>query len=444
MTSLQDEKKKDQDQTLTDESDYNKFSTGIYSIRGIAAILILILHFGWWSAPWFNPNIVYNPNIAVRLFFGDGEIGVDFFAILSTLFLSISLLRKNENEISWSNWYKRRITRIFPMLWLTLAVILPTLLIIGNSLPNTLYYDASSIIINLSGLGGINGTLFLTYEWFIALILSCYLFFPLYFMALKKNFKLTSIITIVAFVACAIYFSPINLYVPVFLDWFGVVRYFEFFFGAIIGFWLANNNMENLKYLKKKIVGIFSAITLSLSLIIYWFFSSLTFHYAGQHFYERSVSFPIITISTIFLLVYIFMNRPGANRPFSYLGEINYEIYLMQAFPWEITIFVMFGLLTLPQYFAPIAFIIFILFDILLAYLWSHMGNFIAKKRELDNGIVILAGSFMIYAILEMIMRNFIDLRANFILTFIILGVIIGVLIGFYIYLTKYRKNKAL
>ena len=441
MTTISEEDKKKLHENQR-ETDYQKFSNGIYSVRGISTIFILIIHFAWWPAPWFNPNILYDPNLCVRFFFDFTEIGVDFFAILSSLFLTISLLRKNEDRISWPNWYKRRIVRIFPMLWLTMAIVLPTVLLIGNSLPNTLYYDVSSIIINLSGLGGLNGTLILTYHWFIAFILTCYMLFPLYFIALKKNFRLTSIITIMAFIACAIVFYPINIYANEFIElWFSVVRYFDFLFGAIIGYWLAKNNMENLKYFKKKSFAILLTVSLSISLFIYGFFYSSTFHYVGQHYYEKFITFPIITIPLILLLVHVFMYRPGTNKPFEYLGKMNYEMYLIQGFPWEITIFVMFAILALPMYFAPIALIIFVLFDIIIAYPWSYLGNIIAQKRQLDNGIVILAGSFMIYAILEMILRMFVDLRTNTFLSFIILGIIIVALISIYVYLTKYKHK---
>ncbi|NHI93016.1 MAG: acyltransferase [Candidatus Lokiarchaeota archaeon] len=443
MTIYQDEKNGLNNKPTLNNDDYKKFSSSIYSIRAISAILILILHFAWWSAPWFNANLIYHPFLFVRIFFDLTDMGVDLFTILSSLFLTINILMTSNDYISWPKWYKRRITRIFPILWLTLAIVLPTVLIIGNSLPNTLYYDANSIIINLSGLGGLNGTLILTYQWFISFILSCYLIFPLYFIFMKKNFRLTSIITIASFIVCAIIFYNINIYFPNLNDlWFGIARYFEFFFGALIGYWIAKENLVNLRYFKEKLMGIFSIISLLISSSVYILSFSFSFHFLGQRIYERFICIPIMATSLILFLTYLFMNRPSLNKPFKKLGKMNYEMYLLEGFPWEITIFIMFGLFSLPIYFAPLAFLIYVLFDILLAYPWNYIGNIIAQKRKLDNGIVIIAGSLMIYAISEMFLRNVIDLRANFILPFVILAIIVTILLIIYIIIRKEKSKK--
>lgn len=155
------------------EAKLESFFRSITSIQAIAIIGIIIWHIGDLS------NIRNDSNIFIRTFFEIIESTGDIFIFLSGMLLTIGVMRSNKKEHSWKKWYKRRIVRIYPLL-----IISTFFFLISNYYLFNENFDANSILIHMSGLQSIptNPNFFIIAppHWYITLILSCYLLFPLF------------------------------------------------------------------------------------------------------------------------------------------------------------------------------------------------------------------------------------------------------------------------
>lgn len=124
----------------------------------------------------------------------------------------------------------------------------------------------------MSGLGSINGNqiLILGYLWFITFILICYLFFPLIYLGTKKNLRTSIIIVISAFTVFVLVYYPFFSGSQIMIDiWLNIARFWNFGFGAIFGYWIGKNKMENLKHFADKRLGIISGSGLAVSFGLY-------------------------------------------------------------------------------------------------------------------------------------------------------------------------------
>ena len=98
------------------DEDFQRFSKSIYTIRFLSILGILFYHWGAWSFYGLYYNLIYNPNPFLKMIFDIGEVGVDFFAFLSSVFLTIQLVDRDYGPKDWAKWGKKRILRIFPQI----------------------------------------------------------------------------------------------------------------------------------------------------------------------------------------------------------------------------------------------------------------------------------------------------------------------------------------
>ena len=110
-------------QNLTQKGDkseiFNRFSIICNSIRAISILLIFIYHIG----TWFLVIRSYFP-IYIAMIFDFGNIGLDFFLFISGMLLVINILQRGIENHRWSDWYKKRVLRIYPAYWLMLIIII--------------------------------------------------------------------------------------------------------------------------------------------------------------------------------------------------------------------------------------------------------------------------------------------------------------------------------
>lgn len=414
---------------------FQRFSTAIYSVRAISIILIILFHFGF---IFFN-ILPDQPNRFIQIPFDFGDIGVELFLFLSAMFLCINLCRKEEANIDWKKWYERRISRIFPLLWLSLLFIIPTKILLGTSV-----VDVNSIVMNMSGLSNISGNSFMGYLWFISFILFCYLIFPLIFLGIKKNLRASIIVVISAFtVYVLIYYPFLSGDLNLINAWVSVARIWNFGFGMIFGYWIGKNKMENLKHLADKKVGILSGLGLAGSFSLYVVVVVSTSYDLGYHYYEKLVLFPIISFFLIVFFTYMFMNLKKANTPFSFIGKMNYEVFLLHGVPIEITLFVIFGILLAPPFLMYFAFPMVLVVAILIAYPLKFLGAWVERNirasKKFKRGILILAYGVMIYGIVVIIITNFLNVSVDWVISIAILSLILMVLISTELLIRKYK-----
>lgn len=89
----------------------------IDGLRGIAILMVLFHHFTpAVSGSWFEKKMLIG--------FHTGWIGVDLFFVLSGFLITSILLRTKNSPDYFLNFYARRTLRIFPVYYLTLAIVL--------------------------------------------------------------------------------------------------------------------------------------------------------------------------------------------------------------------------------------------------------------------------------------------------------------------------------
>jgi peptidoglycan/LPS O-acetylase OafA/YrhL len=94
---------------------------GLDGIRGIAILLVLGMHFGFYPS-FYTPA---PPSIVVRWMaeiFAGGWIGVDLFFVLSGFLITSILLASKAGPHYFRNFYGRRSVRIFPLYYTALVV----------------------------------------------------------------------------------------------------------------------------------------------------------------------------------------------------------------------------------------------------------------------------------------------------------------------------------
>jgi peptidoglycan/LPS O-acetylase OafA/YrhL len=87
-------------------------------VRGLALLAVLVDH----SAIWITPTSVLDR--VVQAFTGSGWAGVDLFFVLSGFLITGILLDAKGGQNYFKNFYARRVLRIFPVYYLTIALVL--------------------------------------------------------------------------------------------------------------------------------------------------------------------------------------------------------------------------------------------------------------------------------------------------------------------------------
>jgi peptidoglycan/LPS O-acetylase OafA/YrhL len=139
-------------------------------LKGYAIILIVVHHFVRWRQydNWFFSIL------------DKGSYGVDLFVAISGFTLMV--LYRNKNN--WREFYIKRFTRIYPALWVSMTVFAIWFAITGLKFP-----ELKNIALTATGLCFIFTnwiSAFLGDYWFISLIITCYLLFPIFLKIIIK------------------------------------------------------------------------------------------------------------------------------------------------------------------------------------------------------------------------------------------------------------------
>ncbi|WP_299057237.1 acyltransferase [uncultured Polaribacter sp.] len=205
-------------------------------LRGVAAFGIMIYHYLSWILGRFTADT----------FFGRfGIYGVSIFYILSGLTLFYVYYDKMtplKNDLT--TFFKKRVFRIFPLLWLTTI----TAIILNKKIPNL-----SNLFLNLSGLFGFIKweTYFSAGVWSIGNELVFYVFLPIFILLHKAHKPIFVILNIILF-SFYLYFAFIKLNPELTLteQWTDYVnplnQVFLFLSGFLIGLLFRNSKVNNL------------------------------------------------------------------------------------------------------------------------------------------------------------------------------------------------------
>jgi len=282
-------------------------------LRGMAAFGIMIYHYLTWTYGHFS----------AETFLGRvGVYGVSIFYVLSGLTLYLVYQDKMKiNKLNITNFFIKRIFRIFLLMWLAIFV---SITLSGQK---TNLYD---LFLNLTGLFG-----FLNWDkyfsiglWSIGNELVFYTFFIVFMILIQFQKKLFYVLTLVIFLIF-IYFSFFifseNNHTTYTLS--SMWRYYSnplnqvflFLGGFLIGFF----------FVDKQINKNWGSITLTIGFIIFCLYPVS----GNTVFLVTGVSRIVFTMSC-FLICFGFYKtnfnfKPTIHLPLSILGEISYSMYLI-------------------------------------------------------------------------------------------------------------------
>ncbi|MEP2236872.1 MAG: acyltransferase [Maribacter sp.] len=278
-------------------------------LRGLAAFGIMIYHYLTWTYGKYS----------AETFLGKfGIYGVSIFYILSGLTLYyVYYSRMNFSKNDLSSFFRKRIFRIFPLLWLVTIIAV----ILSRKIPN--FYD---LFLNLTGLFGFLkwDTYFSTGAWSIGNELVFYAFLPV-FILLSKSYK--SIMTIFSIIIFSLYvyfaFFLLNDELPLSKQWTSYVnplnQVFLFLGGFLIGLFL--NNVK----LKNTILSI--GLLASILIFILYPVSGDTINIVTGFNRLGLTACCLVICATIYK---ISIKLPSfIHKPLMIIGETSYSIYLL-------------------------------------------------------------------------------------------------------------------
>ncbi|MCS4303120.1 acyltransferase [Chryseobacterium sp. BIGb0232] len=274
--------------------------------RFLAAMAIVISHF---NKDLFLYKIDYISNIFLK-----ANVGVSYFFILSGFIMIVAYHRKD--KIEYSDYYKNRFARIYPLYVLGLLLYLVT------------RYSSSTLyewILYLSGFQSwvLKGMIVNFPGWSISVELLFYLLFPFlynyfYSKGNKRIWVITVIIWIVTQVFCSLYADSSYYKGPhtrshELLYYFPLMHINEFLVGNLAGlFFVKNSGQKNYDI---PVIIIFGLVLLSLIFLPVFYHNGL------------------MAVFFIPLIILISKNNGVLTKLFSlkpleYLGEASYAVYI--------------------------------------------------------------------------------------------------------------------
>ena len=254
-----------------------------------------------WSILWIMMlHFTFNQIAPLGFVAQYGFAGVDIFMMVSGLGLYYSL----NSSSNISQFYKRRLLRIFPTYYL-----------FGFFASFLQFHDSIwDYLFRYSTIGFWTGTIF--WEWYIPSLVLLYLFSPLIKSLLDKRlfFLLTFICIIILFLSFYLVDKD-----EIFdrIHFFFLYRIPAFIFGMICAFWIQNNISS--KYF----------ITILLVGIPFW-----SFFFPQHHQIYNYKYFSLLFLLPFFIFVFILITKhiKFLNPVISLIGKSSLEIYLIQGF----------------------------------------------------------------------------------------------------------------
>jgi len=286
-------------------------------LRGLAAFGIMIYHYLSWTLGKFSADTFLG-----RL----GIYGVLIFYVLSGLtlyYVYYDKMKPSKEDIV--SFFKKRIFRIFPLLWLVTIIAI----IMSRESPNYTY-----LFLNLSGLFGFFSwdKYFSAGVWSIGNELVFYVFFPFFILFIKKFKPLMILLSLIIF-GLYLYFAFIKLNPELTLNEQSrnyenpLNHVFLFLGGFLIGFLFRKIQFNN-----TIILGL-----LFLGITVFTFYPA-----SGNTINLVTGTNKLIFTACCFLICFCFYKLtfqfPGfIHKPLSLLGEASYSVYLIHPIIFNLT-----------------------------------------------------------------------------------------------------------
>lgn len=284
----------------------------VVAIVWIALYHVLDFQFGWRLGGLFGSGDYWSFFSAeesflalVKILLSVGVVGVNLFVIASGFSLVLSVSRR---ELSFVDFIKKRIFRIFPYYWLILSLLFIVDLILGKPINFIDYF------VHFFGINNFFPQYVLSISapfWFVGTIVQLYLLFPLLFRLSKRPLLL---------IVLAVFFKV--FLDPFLLDLFNGGRFFtEFIIEFCVGILLGNYFLKSERMPVSSNVFLFIATFAALvSFVSFGFFGT---------------NVPFYLIYQVFgVLLFLFLFNLGEKLPIkslrylSYLSILSFPVFL--------------------------------------------------------------------------------------------------------------------
>jgi exopolysaccharide production protein ExoZ len=285
-------------------------------LRGLAAFGIMIYHYLTWTLGKFEADTFMG-----RL----GLYGVSIFYVLSGLtlfYVYFDKIKINQQDIFL--FFKKRILRIYPLLWLVTIIAI----LLSNQTPNI--FD---IFLNLSGLFGFIkwDSYFSEGVWSIGNELVFYVFFP-FFILFAKSYRLLFIFLSIIIFSIYLFFAFVKLNPELLIQeqWKNYVnplnQIFLFLGGFLIGFLFHKAKFNN--YI------IIIILLLSFVLFVYFpVFGNTIKLVTGLN----RILFTVLCFIICLCFYKLSLKLPHfIHQPLTLLGEASYSVYLLHPIIYKI------------------------------------------------------------------------------------------------------------
>ena len=265
-------------------------------------------------------------------FFSGGYIGVDIFFVISGYLITTILLEDIENQqFSFSNFYKRRAKRILPVLYLvviitstaSIFILYPAELIsFAKSVISIPFFSSNFFFWSERGYFNSDSLLKpLIHTWSLAVEEQFYIFFPIFLFFLRNKISLFYILLVLSFfisLGLSYYLTLLHFETAFYLIF---ARAYEIILGSFAAILLKKNKFV----IQKSIYAdFFSAAGLSFIIFSIINFDSKTlFPYVNSLFPTFGSFLFIIFSQHSFLIKKIF-----STKGLVFLGLISYSLYL--------------------------------------------------------------------------------------------------------------------
>lgn len=279
-------------------------------LRGLSALLVVIFHMRSFAEIYTIGFPVLNWLI------GDyGRLGVDVFFILSGFLISIT----TQNNISSIQFFIKRTIRVVPLYWLMTFVFLGVYFLLGPSRFGVYKFDWSHFLASLFFIPMKNSdgsmTPIISYGWSLNYEM-CFYF--LYAFGLRLNdIKRVGYFTLSYFLIFLLAkILPVENHLQAVFEYLSNSIFIEFIVGVALAYLYKNHETKLLTIAK-----------LLIPILFVWSFLNIHFQWTELRIFLLG---PIAL--TLFLLFLILDIKNINFIKLTYLGDISYSLYLIQAF----------------------------------------------------------------------------------------------------------------
>ncbi|MDR3556780.1 MAG: acyltransferase [Syntrophobacteraceae bacterium] len=312
------------------------------SVKGLAVLWIALYHcllaYGSGQIPWpitigsFGDYMRPAAKLSTLVKLGHAAAGimaaiiqrgpqaVGVFILFSGFGLTYALVKRGPSRAPWTTWYRRRLTRLFPVYWVAHIIFLVS--------PFTVIQNHIDYRFLLSFLGDrvypVEKMFFYLVPawWFMGLLIELYIFYPLLYKLLERMGWTKYLVLCMVLSAASRYILNDVLQANGYYEMGGffVCRLWEFAAGMVLGKLMAERadwTLQRLLSWKALLAGIF----------IYWLG---LFFYQPNFLYFFSYGLTSLGLSVVMIhLAYLLDRLPGPGKALAKTGVYSYSIYLL-------------------------------------------------------------------------------------------------------------------